>query len=85
MHRLLKITPPALVVIATFWWWAAGAHSGWTRTQIPVTVRDEVTGLEGTRYEPGFVPGLDFLAAAGVLAGALIAVAAMVRPSRPKR
>lgn len=85
MKRLFQILAPALVASATLWWWAAGAHSGWTRTQVPVTVRDEVTGIEGIRYESGFVPGLDFLAAAGVLAGVLTGVSRLFRPPGASR
>ena len=74
MRRLLLISGGVLVSVAMLMWLATGANRGWTKTSIPVKVVDEVTGLEGIHYQQRFVPGLDFLAAAGlggvVLAGA---------------
>jgi hypothetical protein len=70
----LRILAVALLVAANGWWLAAGANRGWTKTQVPITTLDEVTGLTGIAYENKFVPGLDVLGlawlGAAVLAGA---------------
>ena len=66
----------ALTILAAgfFFWLIAGANRGWTKTRVPVTKLDEVTGIEGIEYQKRFVPGVDFLGVAmlgaGVLAGA---------------
>jgi len=65
----------ALVLLAGGWWLAAGAHRGWTQTLVPVKTLDEVTGIEGITYQRRFVPGVDFLAAAVLGAGALAGAA----------
>ena len=74
MKRVLRISALALALVAAFAWLALGANRGWTRTSVPVKTVDEVTGIEGTDYHKGFVPGLDFLGCvllgAGLLAGA---------------
>ena len=74
MKRVLQILALAVGFAAVLFWLAAGAQRGWSKTSIPVTSLDEVTGIEGITYKKGFVPGLDFIAAtllgAGCLAGA---------------
>ena len=51
-----------LVVVATLAVWASGGfHTGWTQTSIEVNGVDEITGIEYTTREDGFVPGIDFL------------------------
>jgi hypothetical protein len=61
-------------VVATAIWLATGFHLGWTKTSVPITRTDEVTGLTVDEYKKAFVPGVDFLGAAllgsGILAGA---------------
>jgi len=70
----LRVIALALLVAANAWWLAAGANRGWTKTLLPVTALDEVTGLTGITYEKRFLPGLDLLGlawlGAAVLAGA---------------
>ncbi|MFO1476305.1 MAG: hypothetical protein U1F98_06605 [Verrucomicrobiota bacterium] len=63
MKRFWILFPAALALAATVYWLAAGAHRGWTRTSLVRVQVDEVTGIEGRTYVPGFVPGIDFLAA----------------------
>lgn len=74
MKRNLRIVALFLLLAAVGYWAATGANRGWTKTSVPTTIVDEVTGIEGVRYEKKFVPGVDFLAVAvigaGVLAGA---------------
>ena len=60
-----------LLLAAAAFWLVAGANRGFTVNNQPRKIVDPVTGLEGTSYESVFVPGVDFLAAAFVAAGAL--------------
>ena len=71
MKLALRLLAVALFLAATLWWLAAGANRGWTKTQVPVTTLDEVTGLSGITYEKRFVPGLEVLGLAGLGAAAL--------------
>jgi hypothetical protein len=69
-----------LLTLATLAFWAvAGANRGWTKTRVPKTFLDEVTGLEGITYEKRFVPGLDFLGVLAVAAGGLAAASLFFR------
>jgi len=74
MKRILQILAGLLVLAATGLWLASGANRGWTKTSVPVKTLDEVTGIEGISYRKQFLPGVDFLGAAGggaaLLAGA---------------
>lgn len=60
---IIRILALALFMGAIVFWLATGANRGWTKTRVPKTVADEVTGIEGIVYEKRFVPGVDFLAA----------------------
>jgi hypothetical protein len=74
MKGSLRIVAALLAVSSVTFWAAAGANRGWTKTSVPRTIVDQVTGIEGVSYEKRFVPGVDFLGAAlagaGILAGA---------------
>jgi hypothetical protein len=74
MKPFLRLLAMLVVLASAACWLAAGAHRGWSMDSVPRKTVDEITGLEGIRYEKRFVPGLDFLvaaaAAAGLLAGA---------------
>jgi hypothetical protein len=72
VKRTLQILALVLPLLASLYWLGAGAHRGWTQTSVAVKSVDEVTGIEGIRYEPRFVPGLDFLAG-GLLGAVLLA------------
>ncbi len=65
-------------------WLAGGANRGWTKTSVPVAVKDEVTGIEGVTYQKKFVPGVDFLGAAVIAAGALAAASFLFRGKKTK-
>ena len=74
MKRVLRIIALLLVLAAAGFWLAAGMNRGWTKTSVPKKTLDEVTGTEGITYEKKFVPGVDFLGAAVVVAGILTGV-----------
>ena len=70
----------AIIAIATFAIWGFGGfHTGWTQTSIPVNGIDEITGIEYTTYEDGFIAGIDVLSGGIALAVAISAIAVGVR------
>jgi hypothetical protein len=74
-----------LVLLAALTFWAAkGADRGWTKTNIARELPDPVTGLTGTTYEKGFVPGLDFLAGAALAAGVMAGASLLFRVKNPE-
>jgi hypothetical protein len=64
MPKTLRILALLLALAAAATWLATGGNRGWTKTSVPKTTVDEVTGLEAVSYERRFVAGLDFLGAA---------------------
>lgn len=62
----------AIVVALAFagTWFSLGANTGWTKTSVPVTEVDEITGIESQTWEDKFIPGIEFLGAG--LFGALV-------------
>jgi len=79
MKRALQMVAAVLLVMVLGWWWVAGANRGWTKTSVPVTFMDDVTGIEGVRYEERLVPGLDVLGGTGVLAVLLFGGSCFIR------
>lgn len=71
MKKALRILAGILIVSAVILWLALGANHGWTKTSVLKKTLDPVTGIEGISYESRFVPGVDFLAAAAIVAGLL--------------
>ena len=67
----------AVGVLAT--WRGTGAHRGWTKTEVPNTAVDEVTGLTGGPPVKKFVAGFDFLGAGTLAAGVLAAGSLLFR------
>lgn len=68
-----------LAAASMAWWGLAGANTGWTKTQVPRSIADPVTGLEGVVYERKFVPGLDFLVAADLGSAVLLVASFFLR------
>ena len=79
MKKTLRLIAAILVVGAITFWAAAGANHGWTKTHIPKKIVDETTGLEGVQWQDKFVPGVDFLAVAGLGAGILAGISMFFR------
>lgn len=80
MKRGLQIVAALVALGVVIIWTSTGANRGWTKTENPVKFLDEVTGLEGIRYEKGFWPGVDFLGAGLIGAGVLTGVSFLFRP-----
>lgn len=79
MRKLAQVVAAAIVLFALSVWVATGAHRGWTQTSVPVKTLDEVTGLEAITYQDRFVPGVDFLGAAGAGASLLLGASFLFR------
>jgi hypothetical protein len=77
MKHLLRLLAVAVFLGANVLWFTTGANHGWTKTRVPVTTFDAVTGLSGVSYESRFVPGLDFLVVA-VIATTVLATASFL-------
>jgi hypothetical protein len=65
MRILLRLLAIGLLLGAVIWWVRAGSHPGWTKNKVFVEKVDEFTGVSYLEEEERFVPGVDFLAAAG--------------------
>jgi hypothetical protein len=79
MKKILQILALVVVLAAGVTWLATGANRGWTKTSVPVTTLDAVTGIEGITYQSKFLPGVDFLGAAFVVAAALAGTSFLFR------
>lgn len=64
MKTVLRSLALILFLGAIGYWAAAGANRGWTKTSVPKTIHDDITGLDGVTYEKKFVPGVELLALA---------------------
>ena len=71
MKKLLNILALVIVLSAGITWLVTGANRAWTKTSVEVKTLDPVTGIEGITYQPKFLPGVDFLGAAGGIAAVL--------------
>lgn len=79
MKKILQILAVAVALAAVATWLATGANRGWTKTSVEVKTLDPVTGIEGITYQPKFLPGVDFLGAALIVAGALAGTSVFFR------
>lgn len=69
-----------LVHSFTFILWAwGGFHLGWSRSKTPITQVDEITQIEYTTYQEGFVAGIDTLGIGIVIGLALIAISFFIK------
>ncbi|HEX5399563.1 MAG TPA: hypothetical protein VFY06_11000 [Verrucomicrobiae bacterium] len=84
MKKALRIVAVMIAIGSIAYWAAAGANRGWTKTSVPKKIVDEVTGIEGVRYEKRFVPGVDFLVLALGGAGVLAGISLLLRKKSDK-
>lgn len=59
-----------MLALGVAFWFFGGPNRGWTKTSVRVEQLEEVTGLKKVTWEKRFVPGVDFLGATLLLAGA---------------
>jgi hypothetical protein len=79
LKRALLAAAFVLGLAALICWLATGAHRGWTQTNVPKKTVDEVTGIEATTYQPGFVMGVELLGAVWLAAGLLAGGSFLIR------
>jgi hypothetical protein len=79
VKTILRSLALVLFLGAVGYWAVAGANRGWTKTSVPKTIHDEVTGIDGVIYEKKFVPGVDFLAVITAVSIALAGVSFLFR------
>ena len=84
MKRWLYRLALLIFVGAFVTWLATGKNRGWTKTSRMVKILDEVTGIEGITYQQQFAPGIDFLGAALLAAGALTGISVLL-PNKPNQ
>lgn len=85
IRRILRLSAALVFVAAVAAWAATGAHRGWTRTEITEMQRDEITGIDYPVTRPGFVAGVDVVAAGTGVAAVLLAASLVVGRSARRR
>lgn len=83
MKKTLQLLAVLVLLAAGTAWLATGANRGWTKTSIAVKTLDPVTEIEGITYQKKFLPGVDFLGAAG--GGAVLLAGASFFFRKPKK
>jgi len=71
LKKTLQLLAVLVLLTAGTTWLATGANRGWTKTSVAVKTLDPVTEIEGITYQKKFLPGVDFLGAAALVAGLL--------------
>jgi hypothetical protein len=79
MRRILRIIAAVLLLGAVVFWAATGANRGVTQNQVEIKIVDPVTGLDTIQWKDQFLPGVDFLVAAGLAALVLVSVSFFFR------
>jgi hypothetical protein len=79
VQRALRILAVIVLLASVGFWAAKGANRGWTIHNIEHREKDPVTGITGSTWEKGFIPGWDFLAVAALAAGALTGASFLFR------
>jgi hypothetical protein len=68
MRNTSRVLAVIVFLAAVGFWAAKGANLGWTINNLAHETVDVSTGLTGVFYEKAFIPGLDFLAVAALIA-----------------
>ena len=79
MRTALRLSAGGIALVGLVFWFFGGPNLGWTKTQVPVVLKDPVTEIEYTEWRKNFVPGVDFLAGSLGVAGALFGASWLVR------
>ena len=67
MRTALRLLAAVIFIGTAAWWVQTGQNPGWTKNQVAVEKKDEITEIVYTEYEDRFVPGVDILAGAGAV------------------
>ena len=85
MKKFLLFLAALVILSAGTTWFATGASHGWTKTSVQVKTLDPVTGIEGVTYQKKFVPGVDFLGGAAIVAIFLAGTSLLFRNKQPNQ
>lgn len=84
MARFLQIFA-VLCALAVFGlWFGLGKNTGWSKNEIVTMKLDPITEISYPETKPGFVPGVDFLAAGLIGSGLIFAVGLAISRFKPK-
>jgi hypothetical protein len=82
MKKALRILGVLVLLAAGTAWLVTGANRGWTKTSVAIKTLDPVTEIEGITYQKKFLPGVDFLGGAAVVAAVLAGASFFFRNKR---
>ena len=85
MRRALRWVALGILAATVVLWVVGGAHRGWSKSSVKVTILDEITGIEQITYQDRFVAGVDTLAVGAAAAAALFGASFLIRRSAPPR
>ncbi len=61
VRRVLQLAAVFSILATGGFWFAKDGRLGWSQNRVPVTQKDEITGIDYVTYEERFVPGVDTL------------------------
>ncbi len=79
MQTGFRLAALAVAFVSLVFWLFGGPNLGRTGNPVPRGEPNPVSGVAGPVVDRRFVPGVDFLAGAGLLSGALFAVSYLLR------
>ena len=85
MRKMLQLLAVLVLLAAGGTWLVTGANRGWTKTSVAIKTLDPVTEIEGITYEKKFLPGVDFLGAAALVAGLMGGASLFFRNKKPTK
>ena len=81
-RRLARYAALAVAVATIGFWAAKDGRLGWSQDRVPITQKDEITGLDYVTYEDRFVPGVDTLGLGLGISAGLFAVSFLFRSKK---
>lgn len=78
-RRLARYAALAVAVGTLSFWAVKDGRLGWSQDRVPVTQKDEITGIDYVTYENRFVPGIDTLGLGLGISAGLFAVSFLFR------
>ena len=82
MKKTLRILALLVALAALITWAVTGANRGWTKTSLVTNQTDPVTGIVYPVSTSKFLPGVDFLGAAAIVAVGLAGFSFLFRSKK---
>jgi hypothetical protein len=79
MRLFLRLAAMAVAFVSLVFWLFGGPNLGWTRNRVPIQKTDPVTGQQYQEWESRFIPGVDFVGGAFLLAGVALGASCFCR------